>query len=151
MRRIAAVFVLGALVGLALAACGSDYGNGDGGSGGGGGKPGGDAGARAFIECFKAPGYKAVNPKAGQESLFALESERRGFPNTPVNVVQGQEVVASVFLVFFESEDKAKEALDEIGRTTVGDIPPQQRGPAVLAYTGEEDKRKTEKSVNACL
>ena len=125
-----------ALACLALggAGCGSSDDDGGGGNAGGG-KPGGDQAAQAFITCFKAPGYKAAEPAAGQESLFALEAKRKGFPNTPVNVTEG----------------KAKQALDEIGRTTVGDIPPQQRGPAVVAYAFAGDKVKTEKAVGGCL
>jgi hypothetical protein len=141
-----------ALACLALggAGCGSSDDDGGGGNAGGG-KPGGDQAAQAFITCFKVPGYKAAEPAAGQESLFALEAKRKGFPNTPVNVTEGKEITAAVFLVFFENEDKAKQALDEIGRTTVGDIPPQQRGPAVLAYAFADDKAKTEKAVGGCL
>ena len=125
-----------ALACLALggAGCGSSDDDGGGGNAGGG-EPGGDQAAQAFITCFKAPGYTAAKPAAGQESLFALEAKRKGFPNTPVNV----------------TEAKAKQALDEIGRTTVGDIPPQQRGPAVLAYAFADDKAKTEKAVGGCL
>jgi len=141
-----------ALACLALggAGCGSSDDDGGGGNAGGG-KPGGDQAAQAFITCFKAPGYKAAEPAAGQESLFALEAKRKGFPNTPVNVTEGKEITAAVFLVFFENEEKAKQALDEIGRTTVGDIPPQQRGPAVVAYAFADDKSKTEKAVSGCL
>ena len=141
MRRVVLVSVLAC---AALAGCGSGEGN-------GGGAKGGDEAARAFIGCFKAPGYKAADPPDGQESLFAVEAERKGYPNTPVNVTEGEQIVASVFLVFFENGDKAKEALDEIGRETVGDIPPEQRGPAVLAYGSANDKAKTEKAIAACL
>ena len=145
-------FLVVALACTALVAtgCGSSDSDGDG-DGGRGGEPSGDEGAQAFISCFKAPGYEAAKPPAGQESLFALEAKRKGFANTPVNVVQGKEITAAVFVVFFESEDKAKQALDEIGRTTVGDVPPQQRGPTVLAYAFPDDKAKTEKAINACL
>ena len=107
--------------------------------------------ADAFIACFKAPGYRAAKPVRGQESLFALEADRQGYPNTPVNITQGREVMAAVFLVFFENEEKATKALDQIGRTTVGDIPPQQRGPTVIGYPSADDKAKTDRAVDACL
>ena len=149
MRHATTATALACLA-LAGAGCGSSDDDGGGGNGGGG-KPGGDQAAQAFITCFKAPGYTAGTPAAGQESLFALEAKRKGFPNTPVNVTEGKEITAAVFLVFFENEEKAKQALDEIGRTTVGDIPPQQRGPAVVAYAFADDKSKTEKAVSGCL
>jgi len=140
MRRIGLIAAAALAV---LGGCGSDP--------GGGGRPGGGEGARAFIDCFKVPGYRALKPPAGQESLFALEAKRQGYPNTPVNINEGSASFASVFLIFFEDEDKAKNALDQLGRETAGDIPPQQRGPAVIAYPYADDKRKTEKAVDGCL
>jgi len=153
MRRTTAL-VLASLA--LLAGCGSGSDDDKGGTAEndgqqGSGKPGGTAEAQAFIACFKARGYRAVKPASGQESLFALEAGRKGFPNTPVNVTTGNEVIAAVYLIFFENGDKARQALDELGRSTVGDIPPQQRGAAVLAYTGEEHKAGTEAAINRCL
>jgi hypothetical protein len=110
-----------------------------------------ESSADAFIECFSAPSYMAVRPQEGQESLFAKEAERKGFPNTPVNIVRTQDDTTRVFLVFFQNEDQAKAALNEIGRETESDIPPQQRGRTVLAYAFEDDKANTEKAVSACL
>jgi hypothetical protein len=140
MRRVLVIAALALLAG-----CGSDDGS------GGSQEAGGSQAADTFIACFKAPGYKAVKPAAGQESLFALEAEREGYPNTPVNVNEGKASFASVFLIFFEDGDKAKLALDQLGRETAGDIPPQQRGPAVIAYPYADDKEKTERAVNGCL
>jgi hypothetical protein len=136
------------LLALIVASCGGD----DDGGGGSTAKAGGPEGAQAFIDCFKAPGYVAAKPKPMQESLFANTAKREGFPVTPVNVNEsGNDISASAFLVFFESEDKAKQALDELGRTSIGDVPPQQRGPAVIGYFSEEDKGKTETAINGCL
>jgi hypothetical protein len=132
---------------LVVAGCG-----GDDGGGGGAEKPGGAEGAQGFIDCFKAPGYVAAKPKPRMESLFALTAKQKGFPNTPVNINEsGNDISASVFLVFFESKEKATQALDELGRTSIGDVPPQQRGPAVIGYFSEEDKGKTETAINGCL
>jgi hypothetical protein len=148
-----------ALLSLVLVAgCGGDDDGGGGGGGaygGGGGqataKPGGDEGAQAFIDCFKAPGYDAVRPKPREESLFALQAKNKGFANTPVNVTEPKAISAGAFLVFFEDEGKAKQALDEVGATSVGDVPPQQRGPAVIGYFSEDDKKRTESAINGCL
>jgi hypothetical protein len=137
---------------LLVAGCGGDDGGGGSGGGGGSEKPGGAEGAQAFIDCFKAPGYDAAKPKPMQESLFANTAKREGFPVTPVNVNEsGNDISASVFLVFFETEDKATEALDKLGRTSLGDVPPQQRGAAVIGYFSEEDKGKTESAINGCI
>ena len=156
MRRAACAASLAAAL---LAGCGGDgdEGGGSSGAGAGGsttqqaGKPGGAAAAQAFVKCFKARGYRAVEPKKGEESVFAFEAERKGFPNAPVNVTQGKGYVPAAFMIFFADEGKAREALDTVGRRTVGDIPPQQRGPAVVAYTDAEDKAKVEGAVNGCL
>ena len=136
---------------MLVAGCGDDSGSGGGLYGGGGGKSGGDAGAQAFIDCFKAPGYAAVRPKPRQESLFAFTAKQKGFPNTPVNVTEPKAVSAGVFLVFFENEDKASEALKELGGTSLGDVPPQKRGPAVIGYFSMDDKKKAESAINRCL
>ena len=68
-----------------------------------------------------------------------------------MNINEGKASLASVFLIFFEDEGKAMDALDQLGRETAGDIPPQQRGPAVIAYPYADDKAKTEKAVSGCL
>ena len=159
MTRAAACL---AALGLALVAgCGG--GDGDGGAegpiagGGGGGstrqaaQPGGAAAAQAFMGCFRVRGYRAVDPKKGEESFFAFEADRKGFPNAPVNVTRGKGYVPSAFMIFFADEGKAKEALDQVGRRTVGDIPPQQRGPAVIAYTDREERAEIESAVNGCV
>jgi len=140
-------FVAGLVSVALLAGCGGD----DGGDGALSQK-GGAEGADAFVACFKAPGYKAAKPAPQQESLFALTANKRGFPNTPVNISEsGNTIAASVFLAFFESEEKAKQALDELGRTSIGDVPPQQRGPVVIGYSSAEDKSATEKGIAACV
>ena len=134
MRRIA---LIAALASLAVG-CGSDDSQ--------------NSGAQAFIDCFKVPGYLAGKPTKGKESGFALAAAREGYPNAPVNIQKSRDaLIASVFLIFFEDERKAEMALDQIGRETASDIPPQQRGQAVIAYTSVEDKARTEKAVNGCL
>lgn len=149
--RDAIVALMRTWVAAALTCLVAAAGCGGGDDGGGSAKPGGDAGAQAFIECFDVPGYKAATPPAGQESFFALEAEQKGFPNTPVNVTPPNAIGADVFLVFFESKAKAEQALDEVGRTNAGDVPPQQRGPAVIGYTDEAAKAKTEAAIGDCL
>jgi hypothetical protein len=128
---------------LLVAGCGGDD-DGDGGGGGSTAKPGGSEGAQAFIDCFKVSGYEAVKPGPREESLFAYSAKEKGYAVAPVNVREsGNTISASVFLVFFDSQEKAKEALEELGRTSIGDVPPQQRGAAVIGYFSEEDRSKT--------
>ena len=134
MRRIALIAALA----LLAAGCGSDGNQ--------------DDGAQAFIDCFKAPGYLAAKPAVGKESGFAVEAAKEGYPNAAVNIQKSKDaLLASVYLIFFEDERKAQMALDQLGRETASDIPPQQRGQAVIAYTSVEDKARTEKAVNGCL
>ena len=128
----------------ALAGCG-------GGDGGESKKAlGGAAAADAFIGCFKRPGYEAKRPKPREESLFALQANRRGFKNVPVNVAVPGSVAASAFLAFFESEERAKEAMKALAVTAVGDVPPSQRGSAVIGYLGQDDKRELEAEIARC-
>ena len=132
MRRISLIAALALLV----AGCGGNQ----------------DSRAEEFIDCFKAPGYLAAKPAVGKESGFALKADREGYPNSPVNIQKTKDaLIASVYLIFFEDERKAEMALDQIGRETASDIPPQQRGQAVIAYTSAQDKARTEKAVNGCL
>ena len=148
MRRLPIVLIALALV----AGCGGD----DSGDGGGTeAKPqqsgGGPQAAQALIDCFRTSGYVAVEPKPGEESLFALQAKRKGYDVTPVNVQKEESIAGSAFLAFFGSQEEAKKAMDELAVTSAGDVPPQQLGRAVIGYLDEQEKASTEKGIRACL
>jgi hypothetical protein len=132
-----------------LAGCGGDD---EGGGGGGAPEPRTAVEqATAFVDCFDQRGYRAVRPKPREESLFAFTAKRRGYAVAPVNVVKDGGLVASAFLAFFDSETKAKKAMDELATTSVGDVPPLQQGPAVVGYSDDEDKRAVEATLKRCV
>jgi hypothetical protein len=105
-----------------------------------------------FIACFKQPGYGAVHPSSGNESLFALSAKKHGYAVTPVNVSKAQPgAVGDAFLVFFDNPEAAAKALDELGTVGAGDVPPLQSGAAVVGYLDESSRSAVEASIKRCL
>ncbi|HEX8052720.1 MAG TPA: hypothetical protein VF517_06985 [Thermoleophilaceae bacterium] len=131
------------LAALALASCG---GNGGGGNGGGGTPT-----ATSFIDCFDLAGFEAMKPKPREESVLAFQAKSKGYAVEPVNVQKEGMLTPHAFLVFFASAAKAREAMKELNATAYGDVPPQQRGPAVIGYGDEEDRTAVEPAIAGCL
>jgi hypothetical protein len=143
-RRPIGILALAAV--LAVAGCGG--GSGDDGKD----EPGPAAkAADSFQRCFKLTGYHAKRPAEGHESLFALESANDGYAVDPVNVGKSNTISPSAFLVFFESPDKAKEAMHKVGASSIDGVPPAQRGKAVIGYLTKVDKTATSSSIERCL
>ena len=137
-----------ALAALVAGGCGDDD------SGGGGAdepKKKDAATATSFIGCFKAEGYTAKKPAPREESVLAFQAKQEGFKVEPVNVTGAEALVPAAFLVFFESPEKAAEAVKELKATSLGGMGVVTRGPAVIGYTDEEERRAVEPGVNACL
>ncbi|MDQ3937034.1 MAG: hypothetical protein M3340_20655 [Actinomycetota bacterium] len=143
MRPLA---LLLALIALLAAGCGDD---GDGGNGGGGG--GNPVTAASFLECFDLAGFEAVKPKPREESILAFQAKREGYEVEPVNVSKKGMLTPHAFLVFFESEAKAKEAMEKLKATSYGEVPPQQTGPAVIGYGDAENRAAVEPAIGKCL
>jgi ABC-type glycerol-3-phosphate transport system substrate-binding protein len=132
-----------ALATLTLAACGGDEGG-----GGGGDAPT----AASFTGCFELAGFEAVKPKPREESVLAFQAKSKGYAVEPVNVQRKGMLTPHAFLVFFESEAKAKEAMEELNATSFGEVPPQQqRGPAVIGYGDRENRASVEPAIADCL
>jgi hypothetical protein len=131
------------LVAVALAGCGDDEGG-----GGDNGKPGS---AGAFVECFELDGFDAARPKPREESLLAFQARRKGYDVEPVNVVQAGSITPHAFLVFFASDAKAKEAMDELDATAYGPERPQVRGPVVIGYGDVQNRAAVEPAIAKCL
>jgi hypothetical protein len=129
------------LAALALAGCGGD-------GGGGGGKA---PTASAFVDCFELAGHVAARPKPREESILAFQAKRAGYEVEPVNVTKSGMLTPEAFLVFFESESKAREAMEELGATSFGEVPPQRVGPAVIGYGDDESRRAVEPAIRDCL
>lgn len=140
---------IAALVALLLAGCGDD------GDGGGQEKASETrdpaANALAFIECFDLPGYEAKRPKPREESLFAFTAKRKGFRVAAVNVTKTGSIATSAFLAVFESQATARRAMDELATSAVGDVKPQQKGPAVVGYLGPDDLKAVGPAIGRCL
>ena len=139
-----------ALIALLLAGCGDD------GDGKGQSKPEQTtrdpaANALAFIECFDLPGYEAKRPKPREESLFAFTAKRKGFRVAAVNVTKKGSISTSAFLAVFESQATARRAMDELATTAVGDVKPQQKGPAVIGYLGPDDLKAVGPAIGECF
>jgi hypothetical protein len=138
VRTRLAILVLAA----ALAGCGGD----DGGDGGGDAPT-----AASFVECFDLAGYEAAKPKPREESILAFQAKREGYAVEPVNVAKTGMLTPHAFLVFFESPDEAREAMEKLGATSFGEVPPQQLGPAVIGYGDDENRRAVEPAIRECL
>jgi hypothetical protein len=115
------------------------------------GSSGGDAAASKFVACFKQPGYEAVRPAAGEESLFALSAEKKGYEVVPVNVTKPGAVAANAFLAFFDTEANAAKAVDEVAVVGAGDVPPVQRGVAVVGYLDQASSDALGGAIQDCL
>ena len=118
-----------------------------------GGDEGGDDGpatASQFVDCFDLAGFEAVRPKPREESVLAFQAKRKGYEVEPVNVTKAGMLTPHAFLVFFESPAKAKEAMEELGASSLGSVPPQQRGAAVIGYGDDENRRAVEPAIGEC-
>ena len=124
-----------------LAGCGG------GGDGGGGDTPT----AASFVDCFELAGFTAAKPKPREESVLAFQAKRSGYDVEPVNVSKSGMLTPHAFLVFFESADEADRALKELNATSLGEVPPQRRGPAVIGYGDEESRAAVGSAVEDCL
>ena len=149
MRGFAATSAV--LLALAVAGCGGSDSD-SGGSGGGDGSTESSQGAAdKFIACFKSPGYEAVKPESGQESLFALQAKKAGYDSVAVNVAKPGSIAANAYLVFFKDEAEAQKALDDVGVQTAGDTPPLERGQAIAGYLDDDSKSTLEPAISNCL
>ena len=136
---------------LALVGCGGGDSGKSSGAGSGGTEKSATAVADEFIACFKKPGYEAVRPKSGQESLFALSAKQHGYAAVPVNVEKPGSVAADAYIVLFKDEATARKAFDDLGARSLGDAPPLERGQAIAGYLDEEAKSALEPAITACL
>jgi hypothetical protein len=125
------------------------------GCGGGDDNGGGDSGkpvtAAGFVECFDLAGFEAARPKPREESVLAFQAKQEGYSVEPVNVSKKGMLTPHAFLVFFESETKAREAMEELKATSYGDVPPQQTGPAVIGYGDTEHRAAVAPAIEECL
>ena len=133
---------------LLAAGCGGD-------DGGGGGaekeperKP---ATAESFLGCFEQSGYKARRPPPREESVLAFQAKQKGFKTEPVNVTGSGKLVPAAFIVFFDSAEKAGQAVRELKATALGGVGVVTRGPAVIGYTDAEERAAVEPAVNRCI
>lgn len=107
--------------------------------------------AAKFIACFKKPGYRAVKPAAGEESLFALQVAKKGYSVVPVNVTQPGAPAAAAYLVFFDTPaDAAKARVEEavVGET---DVQPLVRGAAFVGFLDRSAFEALRPAVERCL
>ena len=130
---------------VAAAGCGGD----DGGAGEEPKRP--PATASAFTGCFKKAGYEAKRPAPREESVLAFQARREGFKVDPVNVGEPGSFSPAAFLVFFESPEKAAQAMEELKAKSYGEVPPVTRGPAVIGYGDRESRAAVEPAINACI
>jgi hypothetical protein len=130
-------------MGLIAAGCGDDEEK-------GGGEPRAVT-AASFVECFDKPGFEAKKPAPREESVLAFQAKSKGYGVEPVNVSETGMLTPAAFLVFFESPEKAKEAMDELDATSYGEVPPATLGPAVIGYGDTEDRAAVEPAIRACV
>jgi hypothetical protein len=107
--------------------------------------------AAGFVDCFSKPGFEAKAPKAREESVLAFQARSSGYQVEPVNVSEADMITPAAFLVFFESPEKAAEAMKELGAKSFGEVPPVVRGPAVIGFGDKEDRAAVEPAINACI
>ena len=108
-------------------------------------------GAAGFVECFRKPGFEAKRPAPRQESVLAFQAKAEGYKVEPVNVSERGGVTPAAFIVFFESPEKAREAMEKLDAKSYGEVPPVTRGPAVIGYGDKENRAAVEPAVNACI
>jgi hypothetical protein len=133
--------VTSALAVLALGGCGDEEGGGD-------AEP---VTAASFVDCFEKPGFQAVRPKPREESVLAFQAKSKGYEVEPVNVQEAGALVPHAFIVFFESGEKATEATEELRANSLGPVPPQRLGPAVIGYGDEENRAAVEAAIRRCI
>ena len=128
-----------AVLALALAGCGD----------GGGGE---DAPTAAgFVDCFELAGFEAAKPKPREESILAFQAKRKGYEVEAVNVSKRGMLTPHAFMVFFESAEEARKAMEELNAQSFGEVPPQRLGPAVIGYGDEENRAAVERAIRGCL
>ncbi|HEX8745419.1 MAG TPA: hypothetical protein VF712_20000 [Thermoleophilaceae bacterium] len=106
--------------------------------------------AASFVACFDRAGYTAKKPAPREESVLAFQAKQKGYRVEPVNVTGAEELVPAAFLVFFESPQKAGEAIKELKATSLGGVGIVTRGPVVIGYTDEEERALVEPAINRC-
>jgi hypothetical protein len=72
--------------------------------------------------------------------VLAFQAKQKGYTVQPVNVTGAEKLVPAAFIVFFESPEKAAEAVKELKATSLGGVGVVTRGPAVIGYTDEEER-----------
>lgn len=108
--------------------------------------------AAGFVECFDKAGFEAKRPAPREESILAFQARREGYKVEPVNVIEGKMSLSpAAFIVFFESPVKASEAMEKLKAMSYGEVPPVVRGPAVIGYGDEENRRAVEPAIDACI
>ncbi|HEX8645822.1 MAG TPA: hypothetical protein VF715_02900 [Thermoleophilaceae bacterium] len=107
--------------------------------------------AAAFIECFGKAGFEAKRPAPREESVLAFQARREGYRVEPVNVYEGEMITPAAFLVFFESPEKAAEAMKELKATSYGEVAPAVRGPAVIGYGDRENRAAVGPAIDGCV
>lgn len=107
--------------------------------------------AATFVECFEKAGYEAKRPAPREESVLAFQARQNGYKVEPVNVTERGMLTPAAFLVFFESSEKAKEAMKELKATSYGEVPPAVRGPAVIGYGDRENRAAVGPPIDACI
>lgn len=137
------LFLALALAALVAGGCGGD----DSGGGQPERKP---VTAASFVGCFDRAGYTAKKPPPREESVLAFQAKQKGYRVDPVNVTGAEELVPAAFLVFFESPEKAAEAIKELKATSLGGVGIVTRGPVVIGYTDEEERALVEPAINRC-
>lgn len=107
--------------------------------------------AAGLVDCFDLAGFEAAEPKPREESVLAFHARRKGYDVEPVKVSKSGMLTPYAFLVFFESSTKAREAMEELGATSFGEVPQQQRGPAVIGYGDKENRKGVQATIEDCL
>jgi hypothetical protein len=110
-----------------------------------------DGAAAKFVACFKKPGYRAVKPAAGEESLFALQVARKGYDVVPVNVARPGAPAADAYLVFFNSPANAAKARVEEAVVGETDVQPLVRGAAFAGFTDQSAFATLRGPIERCL
>ena len=140
MRR--ALLPVVAAAALLAAGCSGDANTADGGE---------TPSAGSFVGCFDLAGFEAKVPPPREESILAFQAKRSGYEVEPVNVSKNGMLTPHAFLVFFESEERAKQAIADLKATSLGEVPPQQRKNVVIGYGDEENRRTVEPAINRCV
>jgi hypothetical protein len=155
-RETAAALLVAALL---ASGCGGDDGDDEGGGNetrrtetqepraGGRGEPVGDR--EAAVACFGQAGYKA---KSTSPSLQAGIAKDKGYEVATVYLEPEKGVLFGIFVNFFASEAKRKEATRKLDLNFgSADVPdPDERGSAVVTYVAKPAKA-AESAIDRCL